>query len=682
MFAKVIVDAPLPQPLDYRLAGPTDAPAAQDLIGRVCVVPLGRRKLVGIIAGLTDSSDVAPAALRSVEQTVDGVAPLCARWLALTRFAAEYYQQGWGEIAVPALPPLLRTPPGPRHASVLARLRAKGLQPTRSKTDPVRSGAPSLNDAQRAACEVIDAARGFAPFLLFGVTGSGKTEVYLEAMARRLAADPQAQVLLLVPEINLTPQLVERLRRRFPDEPLATMHSGLAAGERSAAWLAAHEGRARIVVGTRLAVFASMPHLALVVVDEEHDPSFKAGDGARYSARDLAVKRAQDDDIPVVLGSATPALETWSRALDGRYRMLELRERAQKEADAGPAWPELKAVDLRQHPAEQGLSAPVRAALAEVLERNEQSLVFINRRGYAPVVSCEACGWLSGCPHCAVFAAFHKSDGTLRCHHCGWQARVPRACPDCGNTDLSAVGHGTQRIEETLRALLPTARIARIDRDSTRRKDAAQTAFDAVHAGAVDVLVGTQMIAKGHDFRRVSLVVILNCDAQLVAPDFRAPERLFATLLQVAGRAGRAGLASRVLVQTRYPEHPLLTAVGRYDYAVFARRLLEERRAAALPPFVFQALLTAEARTLEAALGFLSQARALDPQPDAVQVYDAVPMPLVKLAGVHRAQLLVESAHRARLQRWLHDWLVQVRALAQTVRPRVRWQIEVDPQQI
>jgi primosomal protein N' (replication factor Y) len=462
------------------------------------------------------------------------------------------------------------------------------------------------------------------------------------------------------------------------------MHSGLAAGERSAAWLAAHEGRARIVLGTRLAVFASLPRLALIVVDEEHDPSFKAGDGARYSARDLAVKRAQDEQVPVVLGSATPSLETWARASEGRYRLLTLRERATQAVDGAATWPVLETIDLRQQPPQHGLAAPVRAALTEVLARGEQSLVFINRRGYAPVISCQACGWLSGCPHCAVFAAFHKTDATLRCHHCGWQSRVPRACPDCGNTDLSAVGHGTQRIEEALHSLLPAARIARIDRDSTRRKHAAQTAFDAVHAGDVDVLVGTQMVAKGHDFRRVSLVVILNCDAQLVAPDFRAPERLFATLLQVAGRAGRAGLASRVLVQTRYPDHPLLQAVGRHDFAAFARHQLADRRSASLPPFVHQALLTAEARTLPAALAFLSQARALavDVDPDALSLYDAVPMPLVKLAGVHRAQLLIESSQRGRLQAALRPWLVQVRALAQASKPRVRWQIEVDPQQI
>ena len=675
MFAKVIVDAPIAQPLDYRLHHDS---AAQDALGRVCVVPLGRRKVTGLIVELADATALDAAIVRPVERMLAEIEPLSASWLALTHFAADYYQHGWGELAIPALPPVLRSPPGPRFASALARLRAAGPGANVALRDNIPG--PSLSAAQSDACAAIDAARGFAPFVLFGVTGSGKTEVYLEAMAHRLAADPAAQVLLLVPEINLTPQLQARLRRRFPRESLVTLHSGLAAGERSAAWLAAHEGRARIVLGTRLAVFCSLPRLALIVVDEEHDASFKAGDGARYSARDLAVKRAQDAQVPVVLGSATPSLETWARAAEGRYRLLELPERAAHRADA--AWPELHTVDLRVHPAQGGLAAPVRQALAEVLARGEQSLVFINRRGYAPVVSCEACGWLSGCPRCAVYAAFHKADATLRCHHCGWQARVPRACPDCGNTDLNAVGHGTQRIEEMLRALLPQARIARIDRDSTRRKQAAQTAFEAVHAGAVDVLVGTQMIAKGHDFRRVSLVAVLNCDAQLVAPDFRAPERLFATLLQVAGRAGRAGLASRVMVQTKYPQHPLLAAVGRHDFAAFARQQLEERRSARLPPFMHQALLTAEAGTLDAALDFLARARILGGEADGLQRYDPVPMPLAKLADVHRAQLLVESDRRSSLQGWLRTWLAEVRALAQTVRPRVRWQIEVDPQQI
>jgi len=674
VFARVIVDAPLEQPLDYRL--PDDVTSA--CAGRLCVVPLGRRKVCGLIVEVAAATALDESIVRTVERVIDEVAPLSAQWLALTRFAADYYQHAWGELALPALPPLLRSAPGPRFAASLKRLRAASLAPVLpAEAQPTLD----LTADQRTASEAIAAARGFAPVLLFGVTGSGKTEVYLEAMAHRLAADASAQVLLLVPEINLTPQLQARLQRRFPGEPLVTLHSALAAGERSAAWLAAHEGRARIVLGTRLAVFASLPKLALIVVDEEHDPSFKAGDGARYSARDLAIKRAQDEALRIVLGSATPSLETWSRAHDGRYRLLELRARA-GQAAATAAWPRVSTIDLRAHRGQLGLSEPVRAALAGTHARGEQSLVFINRRGYAPVVSCEACGWLSGCPQCAVYAAFHKTDGTLRCHHCGWQSRVPRACPDCGNADLHAVGHGTQRIEETLRNLLPAARIARIDRDSTRRKLSAQAAFDAVHAGDVDVLVGTQMVAKGHDFRRVSLVVVLNVDAQLVAPDFRAPERLFATLLQVAGRAGRAGLQSDVLVQTRYPEHPLLAAVARHDFAAFARQQLAERRAAGLPPFVHQALLTAEARTLDGALDFLAQARALAAPAPGLRLYDAVPMPLAKLAGVHRAQLLVESPQRARLQAWLRDWLAAVRVAAKAARPRVRWQIEVDPLQI
>ena len=696
MFAKLIVDAPIEQPLDYRLA---DDEAHDAIIGSVCVVPLGRREVIGVIVGVAPTSEIDEPLLRSVVRVLREVAPLSPAWLALTRFAAEYYQQGWGELAIPALPPALRVPPGPRFVGSLKRLRAA---PTAAAAPSGPETGVTLTEDQRAASVAIDAARGFAPLLLFGVTGSGKTEVYLEAMARRLAADPAAQVLLLVPEINLTPQLQARLQRRFPAEPLVTMHSGLAAGERSAAWMAAHEGRARVVLGTRLAVFASLPRLAMIVVDEEHDPSFKAGDGARYSARDLAIKRAQDEGVPIVLGSATPSLETWSRASEGRYRLLQLRTRTpgtteeRSAADmraevmpdqAPPAsasgdWPVLQTIDLRTHPAQQGLTEPVRSALAQVLARGEQSLVFINRRGYAPVISCEACGWLSGCPQCAVFTAFHKTDGTLRCHHCGWQARVPRACPTCGNTDLHAVGQGTQRIEETLQALLPNARVARIDRDSTRRKFAAQAAFDAVHAGDVDVLVGTQMVSKGHDFRRVSLVVVLNVDAQLIAPDFRAPERLFATLVQVAGRAGRAGLASRVLVQTQFPDHALLAAVARHDFAAFARRQLAERRSAALPPFVHQALLTAEGRTLEAPLAFLAQSRSLASESASITVYDPVPMPLVKLAGMHRAQLLIESPQRSRLQASLRSWLPQVRALGQSFKPRIRWQIEVDPQQI
>jgi primosomal protein N' (replication factor Y) len=385
----------------------------------------------------------------------------------------------------------------------------------------------------------------------------------------------------------------------------------------------------------------------------------------------------------VVLGSATPAIETWAQAQRGRYRLLTLAARA-GGGEHGQV--QVTMVDTRVDPPQQGLTQAVRSALRATLERGEQALVFINRRGYAPVIACESCGWLSQCVRCSTFAAFHKGDGTLRCHHCGWQARIPRACPTCGNVDLRAVGHGTQRIEEALADALPGARIARLDRDSTRRKHAARDALDAVHAGETDVLVGTQMIAKGHDFQRVTLVAVLNADAQLVAPDFRAPERLFATLLQVAGRAGRSGRTSAVLVQTRYPRHPLLVALAAGDYAGFATQQLEERQSAQLPPFVYQALLTTEARLMAHALAVLAAARAAGADPGAepaqVRLYDPVPMPLERLAGLHRAQLLVECRQRSALQAFLAAWLPQVARLAIEHKPRVRWQIEVDPQQI
>ena len=670
-YAEVVVDVPVVQALTYGLRE-ADEPAEP---GTCCVVPVGRREVVGICVGRSTEASVADERVRPVSRWLGEIAPLDAHWLAFTRFAADYYQHSWGQVAVAALPPLLRTPPGPRWSTSLRRLRNASKQ---EGAAPTRAAVPVLNAEQRSAVDAVAAQEGFAPMLLHGVTGSGKTEVYLTAIERLLARDAQAQALLLVPEIGLTPQLQSRLHDRFPDQPIVCLHSGMPAAERSAAWLAAHEGRARIVLGTRLAVFASLPQLRLLIVDEEHDTSYKAGDGVRYSARDLAVKRAQMLGVPVVLGSATPALESWAQATQGRYRLLRLPRRATEAAQ-----PQVELIDQRQHKAANGLTEPLRAALAETVARGEQALVFINRRGYAPVVACSACGWLSACPNCAVFAAFHKTDGALHCHHCGWRSRVPRACPTCGNQDLDAVGHGTQRLEETLAAALPGARILRIDRDSTRRRGAADSALAAVHAGETDVLVGTQMIAKGHDFQRVSLVGIVNADAQLVSHDFRAPERLFSTVMQVSGRAGRSGLPSRVLVQTRFPDHPLFAALLRFDYEGFARSQLAEREAAGMPPFVPQALLTAQAKSLEAALAFLGHARSLGyGLPEAATLYDPVPMPLTRLAGVFRAQMLVEAPRRSQLQAFLRQWLARLREADPPAGPRVRWQIEVDPQEI
>lgn len=740
-FVRVALDHPLPTLFDYRCDTPL-APAP----GMLVEVPFGKRRVTGLVCEVTTDTDVPADRLRAVETLCTACPPLSAEWLALAAFAADYYQRGLGEVALPALPQALRDAsrwarllaPDERYrllsagrlalpdalaprASALRRLAAaladaeslsaadaRALHPkaiatldawraegwvaldvieaassfaVAPATAPLQS-LPTLTDEQAAAVEAIRGAQGFAPFLLHGVTGSGKTEVYLRALTDLLAARPDAQALVLVPEINLTPQFEAAFRARFAtlaDTAIVTLHSGLAEGERARNWLAAHTGHARIVLGTRLAVLASLPTLAMIVVDEEHDPAYKQQEGLRYSARDLAVWRAKQLDVPVLLGSATPSLESWWQADQGRYRRLTLSRRAVADA----VLPTVRLIDLederrRGRASVDGLSGPLLAALKTRVERGEQSLVFLNRRGYAPVLSCDACGWVAGCPRCSAYVVLHKPERAMRCHHCGWESRIPRACPDCGNVDIAPLGRGTQRVEETLATAVPGARVLRIDADSTRRKGSAQALFSDVHAGEVDILVGTQMIAKGHDFQRVSLVGVLNADTALFSHDFRASERLFAQLMQVSGRAGRSGLPGEVLVQTRYPRHALYHALSRHDYIGFATATLAERRDAHLPPFVYQALLRAEGRTLDAALAFLQQAAAAltdIPAAARVTVYDAVPLTIVKVMHVHRAQLLIESASRGALQATLHAWQPALRALKGVL----RWNLEVDP---
>jgi primosomal protein N' (replication factor Y) len=541
--------------------------------------------------------------------------------------------------------------------------------------DATPAGVPVLNTSQREAADSIAQASGFAPTLLYGVTGSGKTEVYLQATARILAREPDAQVLIMIPEINLTPQLESNIRARFPGLMVATLHSGLAEGERMRNWLTAHLGQASIVLGTRLAVLASLPRLKLIIIDEEHDPSYKQQEGLRYSARDLAVWRAHQLGIPVVLGSATPSLESWHHAQSGRYRRLELRERAVQDA----VLPAVRLIDMERDKPAEGLTSTLVSAVKRRLERGEQSLLFLNRRGYAPVLNCDACGWVSNCIRCTAFMVLHRPEHRLRCHHCSLELRIPRSCPTCGNVDLQPLGRGTQRVEENLQLVFPTARILRIDADSTRRKGSAQAAFDSVHNGEVDILIGTQMVAKGHDFKNLTLVGILNPDTALFSHDYRASERLFAQLMQVSGRAGRAaqkegGSASEVLIQTRYPQHPLYASLMAHDYDRFADRLLEERQMAGLPPFLFQALLRAEARELETALDFLQQAATSVEHPGIV-INDPIPMTMTRVANVDRAQLLLESASRPALQAFLKVWMEALRG----IKTRARWSLEVDP---
>ncbi len=588
-----------------------------------------------------------------------------------------------GELASAVLPPQLRELSPEQLA---ARLRKLDKKPARAAaTAPVR---PELAPEQAEAVSRIEAQIASAapkPLLLFGVTGSGKTEVYLRAAEAALAAG--RQVLVLVPEINLTPQLEARFTERFAAllpgaHAIVSLHSALTPAQRLQNWLAAHLGRARLVLGTRLAVFASLPQLGLIVVDEEHDPSYKQQDGARYSARDLAVWRAHDLKVPVVLGSATPSLESWQHAESGRYERLTLSTRI-----GGGALPRVRLFDMKSLPATAGvttaLTAPLLAALKERLDRGEQSLVFLNRRGYAPVLHCGECQWKSDCPHCSAWRVFHKRDRTLRCHHCGFTERVPHACPNCGNHDIAPIGRGTARLEEQLAEALPGARVLRIDADSTRRKGELEAQLQAVHDGEVDILVGTQMVTKGHDFRRIRFVAAVNPDGALFSSDFRAPERLFALLMQAGGRAGRdaAGESpSEMWVQTWHRDHALYQALARHDYVRFARDQLAERRSASLPPFSHLALLRAEARTAEAAKAFLTAAAELL-HDDGVLVYPPVPHAVARVANVERMQMLVEAPQRARLQAFLRDWVPALLALKREpeFRAVLRWAVDVDP---
>ncbi|MEY4295994.1 MAG: primosomal protein, partial [Pseudomonadota bacterium] len=539
------------------------------------------------------------------------------------------------------------------------------------------------------------------PKLLFGATGSGKTEVYLRRIEQVLAADDTAQALVMVPEINLTPQMearfAARIEARFGAGTVVLLHSGMTPAQRLASWLAAHMGQARLVLGTRLAVLTSMPNLRLIVVDEEHDPSYKSQDGSRYSARDLAVYRSSNESVQVILGSATPSIETWHNANPvgdkaARYQRLDMPSRISLAA-----MPKVRLLDMRLQQKSAlvvGCLAPtLMEAITERAERGEQSLLFLNRRGYAPVLNCGSCAWKSACPNCSANQVFHKKDRRLRCHHCALTTLVPKQCPECGNLDIGMQGRGTEQLEELLvERLGERFRVLRLDADSTKTKGSLEAQMASVHAGEVDVLVGTQMVTKGHDFRRITLVAAVNPDSALFAADFRAPERLFSLLMQAAGRAGRDASMSgqaEMWLQTHHPEHALYKALARHDYPAFATSQLAEREGAAMPPFSYQALLRAEGRTQELAQAFLDSAAAVvgiepefepwrDPQTkNYVTLYPAVPMSMQRIANVERAQMLVEAQSRMALQRMLATWQPHLRALK--TNGVLRWALDVDP---
>ena len=676
--------------------------------GSLVRVPLGSREVLGIVWEDAKPSDAQAEelpqhTLKAIAGSLGDIVPLNTAWRALIAFTARYYQRSLGEVALATLPPQLRELDALQMAK---RLKPKKSSNAAKDADNVATqnamNLVALSAEQAAAIEQFfteKAPESMAkPALLFGSTGSGKTEVYLRSVARVLAEGDQAQVLIMVPEINLTPQLQSRFAERFTGEQIATLHSGMTPAQRLKSWLLAHSGSARIILGTRMSIFASMPNLRLIIVDEEHDASYKSQDGARHSARDMAVMRGKLESehgktCRVMLGSATPSLESWQACETGRYQKLEMPSRI-----GNALLPKLKLADMRL-PVRGTLFAPqLIAALQERIVRGEQSLVFLNRRGYAPVLACDACGWKCECPHCSAYRVFHKSDGTLRCHHCGHTERVPRACPECGNMDIQPVGRGTQKIEEQLAiALGVDARrpdgsaivIRRIDADTTKHKGELEAQLAQVHSGDVDILVGTQMITKGHDFRRITLVAAIDADAALFSSDFRAPERLFALLMQAAGRAGRDAASSvnaspaQMWVQTRHPDHPLFKSLGQHDVAGFAKQQLKERAQAQLPPFSFQALLRAEARTQAAAIAFLQAAQdaAGDAANAQITVFPPVPMSMQRVADVERAQMLLESTSRAALQNFLSAWLPELRGLRALPQCKglIRFAVDVDP---
>jgi primosomal protein N' (replication factor Y) len=668
----------VPTPAHSSITGPLTYRSEFALAaGTLVRVPLGRREVLGVVweeepgEQQREGSDD-----KSIAGSLGAIPPMSAAWRRLVEFCAGYYQRSLGEVASAGLPPQLRD----MDATQLNRRLKRASAADEPASGKALETTPEQAEALRAMQE------GPGPFLLFGATGSGKTEVYLQAVQRLLERDPFAQALVMVPEINLTPQLQARFVERFGAGQVVAMNSSMTPPQRLKSWLAAHTGAARIVLGTRMAVFASMPALKLIVVDEEHDPSYKQQEGARYSARDLAVYRGKIEGAPVLLGSATPSLESWHASDKGRYQRLVMPSRIGQGQ-----LPSVRLVDMNLQPRQTVFSPSLVAAIQQRIARGEQSLVFLNRRGYAPVLACTACEWKSECPHCSAFRVFHKIDRTLRCHHCGHTERVPRACPVCGNVDIAPVGRGTERLEEHLGELLADVRqangepvrIARMDADSMRHKGALEQQLARMHAGDVDILVGTQMVTKGHDFRRITLVAALNADSALFSSDFRAPERLFGLLMQAAGRAGRdasqAG-GSEMWVQTWHPGHPLFAALRRHDYPAFAAQQLRERERAGMPPFGFQALVRSEARTQEAAQAFLRAAAAAAhtlPEADRVMLYSAVPMTVQRVANVERAQMLAESASRGALQRFLAAWLPVLRATRE--KGLLRWAVDVDP---
>ena len=723
---RVALDVPLDTLFDY------DADGCEVAIGQRVLVQFGHRKLVGVVIEKVAQSTLPESRIKPILQAIKGERTLSSEILKILKFCSEYYHFPIGQVVMGALPNRLRMlKPAPVEKARVYRLSDAAKQTdenslpkkallqrrlwsalgqfneiSEAELVKIASGwrtgikalvahgwvevlekealplplaptdvqRPTLNYDQASAVEAITASKGkFQPWLLYGITGSGKTEVYMRLLETVLQ-EATSQVLVLVPEINLTPQLEGRFRARFPDRVMVSLHSQLNDTERLRHWRWAESGQAHIIIGTRLSIFTPIPQLRMIIVDEEHDSSFRQQEGMHYSARDVALVRAKQADIPVVLGSATPSLESWYNATTGRYELLHLKQRAISAAQM----PDIHCVTAKPGQLYQGFTPDLLSALKERKVRGEQSLLFINRRGFAPVLLCTVCAWVASCSRCTSRLVVHLGERRLRCHHCGHEERIPKQCPGCGNTNLSPTGHGTQRLEATLTELLPEARLLRVDRDSTQRKGSLQAMMTEVHDQNVDILIGTQMLAKGHDFPNITLVGVMDTDSALFSPDFRAAERLFAQLMQVSGRAGRAEKPGQVLIQTAFPDHPLFEALKRHDYAAFAETLLEERRMAGFPPFCFQAVLRAEANQLQPVSDFLNDAADMaNGLARQVTIYDPVRPAMARLKGMERAHLMVQAESRPALQAFLNVWVSQV--AAHKLAAKVRWGVEVDP---
>ncbi|MBB3102897.1 primosomal protein N' (replication factor Y) [Azomonas macrocytogenes] len=730
---RLALPSPLRRLFDYRAPANTPLTALQP--GVRVRVPFGRRQMIGVLVALAEHSDVPKEKLRDALELLDEASPIPPKLFEFCLWVANYYQHSQGDTLSWALPVLLRQgepastrqqhvwlltkdghPDDPRleraprqrqalkiiaqhpaglphqligklqiSKSSLDALQDKGLlrRETRRITATRHHGSwlleaeLPLNPQQQAAYEAVRAGQGrFHPCLLAGVTGSGKTEVYLQLIHRVLEAGKQA--LVLIPEINLGPQTLARFERRF-NARIALLHSNLTDRERLDIWLAARDGEADIVIGTRSALFTPMKSLGLIIVDEEHDASYKQQDGLRYQARDLAVVRARQEELPVLLGSATPSLESLHNAHIGRYTLLKIGQRA---GNAQP--PKFLRLDVKSRPLDSGISRPLQQAIAQTLQAGQQVLVFLNRRGFAPVLLCHDCGWIGVCPRCDSRMTLHQRLHELRCHHCGHVERPPTNCPQCHQVDLRPIGAGTERAEARLARLFPEYPVLRIDRDSTARKGSMERLLITVKRGEPCILVGTQMLAKGHHFPRVTLVTILDADSGLFSADFRASERMAQLVVQVAGRAGRAEEPGKVIIQTHCAEHPLLVQLTEQGYFAFAEQALAERRATNLPPFSHLALLRAEAHKPGQAEAFLEQA-CLEAQQlcrlnaswGHIELLGPVPSPMERRAGRYRAQLLLQAQARAPLHRLLAAWLPQVEQLPGS--RNVRWSLDVDP---